>query len=221
MLTLQFEIALGFAAIGALLMVTSNLMRRMIPLRAFAIGANAFFIIQFAIERNWILIALQVTLLSINGWRLWTIRKLLHSLESAKEVPPLRDWLLPQMKKRTFKAGTTLFLRGDPANELFYIQSGTIRLPDLGVSLGAGNVIGEIGVFSAEHQRTATVVCETDMVAYSMTDEAAYVLFVSNPQIGLYLVRLIIEQMRGQIELSLSLVAQAKQQTEVLPSPAS
>jgi hypothetical protein len=47
------------------------------------------------------------------------------------------------------------------------------------------------------------------------------VLFVSNPQIGLYLVRLIIEQMKGQIEQSLSQLALAKQQTEVLPAPAS
>jgi CRP/FNR family cyclic AMP-dependent transcriptional regulator len=219
MLTLQFEIALAFAAVGALLMVLSNLMKRMIPLRVFALTANAFFIVQFAIEQNWILIALQGTLLSINLWRLWTIRKLLLSLEAAREIPPLRDWLLPQMKKRTIKAGTTLFKRGDVANELFYIQSGSLRLPDFEVSLGPGNLIGEIGVFSSERERTATVVCETDVVAYTMTDEAAYVLYVSNPQIGLYLVRLIIEQMKGQVERTLQL-ATGQVASSIAPTPA-
>jgi CRP/FNR family transcriptional regulator, cyclic AMP receptor protein len=201
MFTKEFEIALACAAIGALLLVTSNLMKRMIPLRAFAVSANGFFIIQFAIERNWILIAVQTTLLSINLWRLWSLHRLLRSLEAVDADTALRDWLLPQMKKRKFKAGTVLFRIDEPANELFYIDQGTIRSPELGQVLGPGNLIGEIGMFSQEHRRTATILCETDVVAYSMTDEAAYVLYVSNPQIGFYLVRLIIDQLRAQLAL--------------------
>jgi CRP/FNR family transcriptional regulator, cyclic AMP receptor protein len=201
MFTFEFEIALACAAVGALLLVTSNLMKRMIPLRAFAVSANAFFIIQFAIERNWILIAVQATLLSINLWRLWTLHRLLRSLEAVDADTALRDWLLPQMKKRKFKAGTVLFRIDEPANELFYIEQGTIRSPEIGQVLGPGNLIGEIGMFSQEHRRTASIICETDVVAYSMTDEAAYVLYVSNPQIGFYLVRLIIDQLRAQLAL--------------------
>jgi CRP/FNR family transcriptional regulator, cyclic AMP receptor protein len=201
MFTFEFEIALACAAIGALLLVTSNLMKRMIPLRAFAVSANGFFIVQFAIERNWILIAVQTTLLLINLWRLWTLHRLLRSLEAVDADTALRDWLLPQMKKRKFKAGTVLFRIDEPANELFYIDRGTIRSPEIGQVLGPGNLIGEIGMFSQEHRRTATIICETDVVAYSMTDEAAYVLYVSNPQIGFYLVRLIIDQLRAQLAL--------------------
>jgi CRP/FNR family cyclic AMP-dependent transcriptional regulator len=199
MFTLEFEIALACAAIGALLLVTSNLMKRMIPLRAFAVGANAFFIVQFAIERNWILIAVQTTLVSINLWRLWSLRKLLVSIEAAKADPPIRDWLIPQMKKRTLKVGTVLFRIDDPANELYYIESGTLSSPNINRVLGPGSLIGEIGMFSQEHRRVATVVCDTDVVLYTMSDEAAYVLFVSNPQIAFYLVRLIIEQLRIQL----------------------
>jgi CRP/FNR family transcriptional regulator, cyclic AMP receptor protein len=201
MFTFEFEIALACAAVGALLLVTSNLMKRMIPLRAFAVSANAFFIIQFAIERNWILITVQATLLSINLWRLWTLHRLLRSLEAVDADTALRDWLLPQMKKRKFKAGTVLFRIDEPANELFYIEQGTIRSPEIGQVLGPGNLIGEIGMFSQEHRRTASIICETDVVTYSMTDEAAYVLYVSNPQIGFYLVRLIIDQLRAQLAL--------------------
>jgi CRP/FNR family cyclic AMP-dependent transcriptional regulator len=198
-LTTQFEIALACGAIGALLMVLSNLMKRMIALRVFATGANVFFFVQFLIERNWILIALQVTLFSINLWRLWTLRQLLRSLEAANADTSIKEWLLPQMRKRKFKAGTVLFRMGEPANELFYIRSGTVTAPDLGQSLGAGNLLGEIGMFSEDHLRAATCICETDVVAYTMTDEAAYVLYVSNPQIGFYLIRLIIQQLRLQL----------------------
>ncbi len=200
-LTTQLELSLAFGAIGGLLMVLSNLMKRMVALRVFAVGANLFFILHFAVEHNWLLALLQASLLAINAWRLWTLRRLLQSLESASEDTPIRDWLLPQMKKRKFKAGDVLFRIGEPANELYYIQSGTIRSPEIGAELGAGSVIGEIGMFSAEHVRAATVVCETDVVAYTMTDEAAYVLYVSNPQIGFFLIRLIIQQMRSQLEI--------------------
>lgn len=195
MLTTQFEIALAFGAIGALLMVVSNLMKRMVWLRVFALAANAFFIVQFAIEHNWILVGLQGTLLSINVWRLWALRRLLLSLEEVNADSSVRDWLLPQMKKRKFKAGTTLFRKGDFANELFYIQSGTIRVVEIDRTLGPGSVIGEIGIFSADHLRTASIVCDTAVVAYTMTDEAAYLLYVQNPQIGFYLIRLIIQQL--------------------------
>ncbi len=208
-LTTQFELSLAFGAIGGLLMILSNLMKRMVALRVFAVGANLFFILHFAVERNWLLAILQASLMAINAWRLWTLRGLLRSLEAANADTPIRDWLLPQMKKRKFAAGTTLFRIGEPANELYYIQSGTIVAPEIGAELGPGSVIGEIGMFSAEHVRAATVVCQTDVVAYTMTDEAAYVLYVSNPQIGFFLIRLIIQQMRSQIDLGRSKTAVA------------
>lgn len=196
----EFALSLALGAIGGLLMVLSNLMKRMVALRLFAVAANLFFILHFAVEHNVLLAVLQAALLAINAWRLWTLRRLLQSLEAANEDTPIREWLLPQMKKKRFKAGTVLFRIGEPANELYYIQSGTIRAQEIGAELGPGTVIGEIGMFSAEHVRAATVVCATDVVAYTMTDEAAYVLYVSNPQIGFFLIRLIIQQMRAQLE---------------------
>ncbi len=212
LLTKQFEIALLFGAIGALLMVVSNLMKRMVWLRVFALAANAFFIVQFAITHNWILVGLQATLLSINVWRLWALRRLLRSLEEANTDSSIRDWLLPQMKKRKFKAGTVLFRMGDPANELIYVQAGTIRVVEIDRTLGPGSLVGEIGIFSAEHVRTASIVCETDVVAYTMTDEAAYLLYVQNPQIGFYLIRLIIRQLGAAPSLAAASAA--------VPSPA-
>jgi hypothetical protein len=49
--------------------------------------------------------------------------------------------------------------------------------------------------------RQATVICETDVVCHTMTDEAAYLLYIQNPQIGFYLIRLIIQQLREQLAL--------------------
>ncbi len=200
-LAIHFDlIALAFGAIAALLMVLSNLMKRMVPLRAFALSANSLFMVQAIIERNWIFFGLQTALLVINVYRLWTLRRLLLSLERAHADTPIREWLLPQMKKKRFKAGTVLFTEGEPAKELFYIHSGTVRSPQFAKSLGPGHLLGEVGMFSEDHTRAATAICETDVVCYTMSDEAAFLLYVQNPQIGFYLIRLIISQMRGELQ---------------------
>ena len=199
-MTTDYTIALAFGAIGALLMVLSNLMKRMVALRVFALGANSLFMVQALIESNWVFLGLQTALLTINVYRLWTLHQLLRSLERAHADTPIKDWLLPQMKKKKFKAGAVLFTLGEPAKELFYIQSGTVRSPQFAQSLGPGHLLGEVGMFSEDHTRAATAICETDVVCYTMSDEAAFLLYVQNPQIGFYLIRLIIGQLRGELQ---------------------
>ncbi len=151
---------------------------------------------QFAITHNWILVGLQATLLSINVWRLWSLRRLLRSLEEANAESPIRDWLLPQMKKRTLQGRHRAV---PPAatrrTNCSTSRAAPIRVVEIDRALGPGSLVGEIGIFSAEHQRTASIVCDTDVVAYTMTDEAAYLLYVQNPQIGFYLIRLVIQQL--------------------------
>ena len=200
-MTTAYEIALAFGAVGALLMLLSNLMKRMVALRVFAMGANSLFIVQATLEHNWIFFALQSSLLAINAYRLWTLWKLVRSLEEAKADHHIKDWLLPQMKKKKFPAGTVLFKKGDDADTLYYIRSGRVRSPELGdATLGPGNLVGEIGVFAQEHKRSVTCICDTDCVLDTMTDEALYLLYLQNPRIGFYLIRLIAQQLATELK---------------------
>ena len=100
----SLAIALAFGAIGALLTLASNLMKRMVPLRVLAMIANAMFVVETAIDHNWILCALQGTLFVINAWRLWSIWQTLKQLETMRAADAVREWLLPFMKRKTFKA---------------------------------------------------------------------------------------------------------------------
>ncbi len=199
-MTTELEIALAFGAIGALLTVLSNLMRRMTPLRIFALAANSFLIVYAAIEHNWINCGLQAALLIVNAYRLWDLRRLVRVLAQANADSPVSEWLLPHMRIKRFKAGTVLFSKGDIANQLFYIRSGTIRSMELGLSVGAGNLIGEIGLFAEDRRRSASVVCETDCVCYTMTDEAMYLLYTQNPKVGFYLIRLIVQRLLLELQ---------------------
>ncbi len=190
-----FEVALFFGCIGAALLMASNLMKRMVPLRILALGSNAFFIVQAAVDWNWLHLVLQSALLVVNAYRLWDLWRLSAAMDQAQGDTPLKDWLLPHMKKRKLSAGTTLFKKGDRANELIYIRTGTVRILEIDQTLGEGNLVGEIGLFTEARTRTATIVCETDCICYTMTDEAIYLLYYQNPKLGFFLVRLIVQRL--------------------------
>ena len=196
----QFEVALMFGAIGAVLTVASNLMRRMVPLRILALAANSLFMLHAGLQYDWVNVALQVALLAVNGYRLWDLQRLLKALEQASADTPLKDWLLPHMKKKIFAAETVLFKKGDMAHQLIYIRSGTVRIPEINQTLGPGDLVGEIGLFSEDRKRTATVICETACVCYTMTDEAIYLLYFQNPKLGFFLIRLIVQRLLRDLQ---------------------
>ena len=196
----SLEVAYLFAGLGGALTLASNLMKRMVPLRLFAAFANALFLAGTLVQHDWINAALQVTLLLVNAYRLWDLQRLLRALESANADSPVKDWLLPYMKKKSFKAGAVLFTKGEMAHHMIYVRHGTVRIAELDTTLGAGSLIGEIGLFTEDRKRTATVVCETDCLCYTMTDEAIYLLYFQNPKLGFYLIRLIVQRLLQDLQ---------------------
>src|SRR5437660_10843917 len=78
------------------------------------------------------------------------------------------QWPLFSMHKENFRKGEYLFRAGDKADRLYYINKGFIRLPEINKVVNAGQVIGEMGVFSPGRERTASAVCEEDLEAYTM-----------------------------------------------------
>jgi CRP-like cAMP-binding protein len=113
---------------------------------------------------------------------------------------------LPHMHLRKHKAGEVLFRRGDRAHEILYVAAGRLKLQEVGHYIEAGELIGEIGLFSAERARTMTVICDTDCELYEMTDEMIYHLYYQNPKLGFFFMRLIVERLlrdvkRGAVEI--------------------
>lgn len=187
-------------ALGALLTIVSNLMKRMVPLRAFAVLANGVFGIAAIAAHDRVAIGLQASLFAINAYRLWDLKRLIAAMSNASADAPLQEWLLPYMVKKRFKAGATLFVKGDHAHQMIYIDSGRVRVVEFDQTLGAGDLIGEIALFSKDRRRTATIVCETACTCYTMTDEAIYLLYFQNPRLGFLLVRLIVQRLLQDLE---------------------
>jgi hypothetical protein len=180
---------LGLLGVG--FSFASFVMKSMRPLRAIALVSNVCFIGYGYVESLWPSLLLNGFLLPVNALRLWEINKLSKEIARATQDSPISQWLLPNMQRRSFKAGEVLFRKGEIADKLIYVADGELRLAEIGQPIGRGELIGEIGLFSPDKKRTQTLVCESDGELYYMTDEMMFRLYYQNPKLGFYFMRLV------------------------------
>ncbi len=103
-------------------------------------------------------------------------------------------WPISIMKKEGFKKGETLFKAGDKADRMFYIAKGVIRLVEINKLIRAGEVIGEMGIFSPFKERTASAVCEEDIEVYTMGRDEVIKFFGQDPALAIELIQLSIKR---------------------------
>ncbi|MGH7247021.1 MAG: cyclic nucleotide-binding domain-containing protein, partial [Pseudomonadota bacterium] len=66
-------------------------------------------------------------------------------------------------------------------------------------ALQPGAVLGEIGIFSRERKRMATVVCTTDCELYELTEDKAKQLYFQDRAFGISVLQLIINRLLEDI----------------------
>jgi CRP/FNR family cyclic AMP-dependent transcriptional regulator len=181
--------AFGYLAAG--LVFLTFCMKTMMPLRWVAISSNVAFVIYSLLGGLDPILVLHVILLPLNLYRLYEIRKTMRDVRDAVDGDLNVQWLLPYMRKRRFKEGEVLFRKNDPAHEMFYLTDGTIRLSELGVELGPGDVLGEMGLFAPDQTRMASAECVTDCELMAISDNEVMQLLYQNRAFALYLIRLI------------------------------
>lgn len=118
-------------------------MKTMIPLRLVGIASNLAFITYAIGAQLYPVLILHTILLPLNCLRLFQMRALIRKVHDAHGTLSM-EWLTPFMRRRTLTKGDVLFKKGDQATELYVMLSGSIRLVDIGVTVGAGSVLGEI-----------------------------------------------------------------------------
>ena len=99
--------------------------------------------------------------------------------------------LLASMSHSHFRSGDVLFHKGEPSDALYYVVRGTVSLQEIGIEVGPGTILGEIGLFSADHRRTCTARCESDSELLSASATDAMRLYYKDPEFAVYLIRLI------------------------------
>jgi two-component system nitrate/nitrite response regulator NarL len=113
--------------------------------------------------------------------------QILQALEGQLSV----QRLLAHMTPIRFKAGETLFHKNASSDALYYVVRGTVRLQEIGIEVGPGTMLGEIGLFSPDHRRTCTARCRSDCELLSASAADAMRLYDQDPEFATYLIHLI------------------------------
>lgn len=204
-------LALGFT--GGILYIASHYMKTMVPLRLCEIASNALFVIYGAMYPSWPTLALYGILVPLNSLRLYEMLELIKKVRTASQGDLSMDWLKPFMHKRAHKKGEILFKKGDHAEEMFYILSGSCRVQELNLTVSAGQMLGELGFLSPDNTRTGTVECLEDVELGTITYDKVRELYFQNPTFGFYLLRLSSERL-------LQNVARMEREMEARSQPA-
>lgn len=187
----------GYAAVVATLL--SCYQKTAIPLRVLAMVANLFSI-AYAASHGIIPSLIQnCILLPLNLYRLVDVVMLLRKVRTAAKGNLSVAWLKPYMKKVVFEAGTTVFRKGEIADKVYCVISGTVTIPEIGHRLSPGDFIGEIAMFSPDRLRTMSVVCETEAEMLWITEDELAHLCYQKPEISFYLLRLITSRMAENV----------------------
>ena len=194
-------VALISAAAAATLVIISAFVKTMIPLRWLAVGSNFGFIVYGLVHPNPLLVLLHTVLLPVNLWRVRQMVQLTRRVTASSADPEqLEVWLRPYMRSRQFKAGATIFERGAPADRLYFLAEGRIELPDVGRTLNAGQMFGEIAFFAPDRRRSSSARCATPCTVMSIDEDTFKQLVYQNPDFGLEVVRLIAGRLSSDVQ---------------------
>ncbi|MBV9439061.1 MAG: cyclic nucleotide-binding domain-containing protein [Candidatus Eremiobacteraeota bacterium] len=187
-----FSLLADMGYVAALLTFVAFFMKDTIRLRQVALASNvAYALWAFGIHL-WPTLLLHLALFPVNIVRLVQLlreRSLIEAAIAAADISPA--WLTAFMTRRRVRGGTTLFHRGDPADRMYFVASGCVRIPELGIDLPPGVLIGEIGLFSPDNARTQSALVMDDALIYELRRDEALSLFRRDPAFGIFIVRLI------------------------------
>ena len=194
----------GVGYLASALVLLTFCMGTMLNLRAIAIFSNLAFIGYGLGAGIYPVLILHVILLPLNTMLLIQMAVLLRKARLAAATDLSPSWLQPFMRAKQFKAGETIFRKGDYADSLYMIVSGDVMIPEIDRRLSLGELFGEIGLFSIERHRTASAVAVTDVDSLWISGGDLKKLCERNPGLSLYFLRLIATRMTENAARALS-----------------
>jgi CRP-like cAMP-binding protein len=103
------------------------------------------------------------------------------------------------MKTSKPKAGDILFHQGDDAEHLYILVEGRVEFPEIGASIGPGQMFGEIAFFAPERKRTLSARCAEDCTLLSINQSTVRELYYQNPGFGFEIVGLVASRLSADI----------------------
>ena len=189
---------LGYVA--SALVLCTFCTKTMMPLRIIALGSNVAFISYGFLLHLYPVLILHAVLLPLNTWRLTEIFRLVKRVQGTVDDEQVFRALVPFANRMTARRGEVVIRKGDVSDALYLVLEGSLWVEDAEVELGPGSIVGEMGVLSRTHLRTATVDARSDCVLGRVSTEDFQRVYFTNPALGLSLVRLVIERLTRELE---------------------
>jgi CRP/FNR family transcriptional regulator, cyclic AMP receptor protein len=174
--------------------------RTMIPLRVIALGSNVAFLAYGGLLHLYPVLLLHAVLMPVNAWRLTEILRLRGHVRESEGGNAVFTALLPFATRLTVAQGEVVIRKGEPADCLYLVFEGALWVADAQVELGPGTIVGEMGVLSDTHLRTATVTAKKDSALGRVSMQDFDRVYFTNPSLGLSLIRLIIKRLAEEVE---------------------
>lgn len=186
--------------LASALVLCTFLTRTMMPLRMVALGSNVAFIAYGALLHLNPVLVLHIVLLPVNAWRLREIFHLVKSVQETADDGKVFNALLPFAKRMRVARGDVLLRKGDPSDALYLVLEGKLWVEEAEAEIGPGSIVGEMGVLSRTHRRTATVDARSDCELGRVSTADFQRVYFTNPSLGLSLIRLIIDRLTRELE---------------------
>jgi hypothetical protein len=196
------------AFIGALFYLPSYYMKTIVPLRIAGIIGNFFFVAYGYFYPSYTTLFLYLFILPINIFRLFQMWELIKQVKLATRNDLSMEWLKPFMTQRKYKKGDILCHKGEVADEMFYVLSGSYLVTEIGLTVRSGQVLGELGFLAPDNRRTQTVECTEDGQMLTITYDKVRELYFQNPTFGFYFLRLTSERLMQNIARLEGIVAE-------------
>ncbi|NEU99767.1 Crp/Fnr family transcriptional regulator [Bradyrhizobium uaiense] len=185
----------GAGYLASLLVFATFCMKTMLPLRIAAILSNVAFIAYAFCDGLYPILILHSVLLPLNVVRTVQMLRLRRIVEQASKGEFTTEPLRPFMKAATWKAGEIIFRQGDHADRIYLLAKGSVRLSEIDLVLGAGELFGEIGVFSTAHQRTQTAQAISDVELLWLTEGELAQVCHADPALAFHFLKLSINRL--------------------------
>ncbi|AWB20139.1 cyclic nucleotide-binding protein [Methylobacterium currus] len=185
--------AIGYLGTG--LTIASTAMSTMIPLRVVSILASVAVMTYGLLTGSMPVVLTEAIQIPFNAWRLYQMVRLVRDVKRAAGGDLSLDWLRPFGESRRVAAGAVLFRKGDPAGEMFLIESGRFRIEELDLDIRPGAIVGELGMLSPGNLRTGTLVCTEPGIVLGVAYADVKQLYYQNPEFGFSFLKLTSERL--------------------------
>jgi hypothetical protein len=151
----------GLGWVAAALVFSSFYLKTMTSLRLVAVCSNVAFIAYALSVGATPILVLHLLLLPLNIFRLAQNFYLKNRVRNAVASNAGSLLILPYMNRVSLPAGSILYTKGCPSDQIFYIVEGMVELVEQGEKRGHGELLGLMGVFALGGIRLDTAISST------------------------------------------------------------